>query len=150
MGAVFMAVRRYPEVFPSDLTPLSDATDALEAEVSALSHTIHTRDIGVDYGPRVTDCERRLEDLTYAVAEGIKNVERAEARIRATVSRAKKELEENGLDHPGLTAEHHELFPVDDRGSGEGGLLQMPQLMGEAQSSIPGVSPGQLARIRGY
>ena len=150
VASAFMAVRGYSRVTFSNLTPLSDATDALEAEVSRLATTIHTDDHHADHTVRIADCERRLEEMTYAVSEGIKHVDRAEARIRATVARAKKELEENGLDHPGLTAEHHELFPVDERGSGEGGLLPMPQLMGEAESSVPGVTPGQLARIRGY
>jgi len=150
VGAVVLALRGYSQVTFRSLEPLSDATDALGIEIARVAGTINTDDHSADHTARLSDCERRIDDLVYAVAEGIKNVERTEARIRATVSRAKRELEENGLDHPGLTAEHHELFPVDGTGSPEGGLQPMPQLMAEAESSIPGVSPGQLARIRGY
>ena len=150
VGAVVLALRGYSRVTFRSLEPLSAATDALEIEIASVARTINTDDHSADHTARILDCERRLEDLVYAVAEGIKNVERTEARIRATVSRAKRELEENGLDHPGLTAEHHEIFPVDGTGSPEGGLLPMPQIMADAESSIPGVTPGQLARIRGY
>jgi len=61
-------------------------------------------------------------DINLAVAEGIKNVERAENRIRATVRRAREQLSEHGLESPGLEAEYRDLQVVD------GGRSEAPQV----------------------
>ncbi len=63
--------------------------------------------------------EARFQDLTFAVSEGISKVERAENRIRATIRRARAELEEHGSYSPGLDAEAQELRIVDGKGSVE-------------------------------
>jgi len=55
--------------------------------------------------------------VTTAVAEGIQHVERAENRIKATVRRARRELEDGGVRSPGLEAEARDLFD-DDAGGG--------------------------------
>ncbi len=90
-----------------------------------------------------------LAAVKFAVAEGITHVERVENRIRGTVKRARKELQERGLTSPGLDAEASGLSLVDDEG-GEGTPVPvMPPGVVEPQSSVPGVSPEQLRRVRG-
>ncbi len=60
----------------------------------------------------------RFEELIFAVSEGISKVERAESRIRATVKRARAQLEEGGTYSPALDAESQELRVIDG-GAGE-------------------------------
>lgn len=55
----------------------------------------------------------RLEELLFAVSEGIQKVERTENRIRATVRRAKEQLEDGGVSSPALDAEASELRLLD-------------------------------------
>jgi len=93
----------------------------------------------------------RFEDLIFAISEGISKVERAESRIRATVRRARAELEEGGTYSPALDAEHQELRVID----GEGGREEPVQPMREEVEApdltdIPGDwSPEDLALIQG-
>jgi len=64
--------------------------------------------------------EQRIDVLTLAVDEGIRHVDRAEKRIRATVGRARRELQELGVESPGLEAEAADLRVLDGgQGAGE-------------------------------
>jgi hypothetical protein len=78
------------------LEAVAQAQDALETHAVARAH------------------EERLNMLTLAVAEGIAHVDRAEARIRATVGRARRQLRDAGLEDPGVEAEAGQLFGVDE------------------------------------
>lgn len=70
--------------------------------------------------------DERLQDMTLAIAEGIERVDRSERRVRQVVSRAKKQLDEFGIDDPGLTAEAEQLR-LDYGGRGEQpGMQQLP------------------------
>ena len=78
-----------------------------------------------------------LKELRKAVALGIEHVERTEARIRATVGRAKKELERHGVKHPGLDAEAEILFEGNGDGSEEEGVLPLhPSMAVDALRSV--------------
>lgn len=82
-------------------------------------------------------------DINTAVAEGIKHVERAENRIRATVRRAREELEEGGVRSPGLEAEARDLFGEHGDGGGARGVPPVPNGVGGGQpgrdfSAFPG------------
>ena len=66
--------------------------------------------------------EARLKDLMLAISEGIEKTSRAENRVKATISRARKEFARNGLLDPGLEAEAEQLRLVDGAGGGEGEL----------------------------
>ena len=91
-------------------------------------------------------------DITLAVDEGIKRVDRAERRIKQTVTRARKELEERGFTDPGLDAEAHELRVIDGEGGDVEGVPPVSEDVeepGDEPSSIPGVSLSQLHRARG-
>lgn len=94
--------------------------------------------------------DQRLQELTIAVAEGITHVERAEARVRTTVRRARKELEASGLEHAGLTAEFEQLSVINGGGGDPSGVPPMPtEMASDQESSIPGVSLETLRRARG-
>jgi hypothetical protein len=88
-------------------------------------------------------------DVRAAVAHGIEDVERVNNRISATIRRTKAQLEEHGLESPALDAEAAQLRVVDGGGGDEGGLPPVQESVGEVQSSIPGVSAAELARVRG-
>ena len=93
--------------------------------------------------------ETELQAVKVAVADGIEHVDRVETRIRGTVKRARKELQEHGLEVPGLEAEATTLSLLDG-GGGEGTSMPvMPARVAEDQSSVPGVTPEQLRRVRG-
>ena len=97
--------------------------------------------------------DQHLKDLTFAVAEGIERVSRAERRIHATIKRARKELADHGFESPGLETEAAELRSVDgDRGA-DGKVPAVPETVeaaDDAPSSIRGVSAGHLRRVRGW
>jgi len=65
---------------------------------------------------RGVELERLLGDLTLAVDEGIRRVDRAEKRVAKTVTSARRHIREAGLEHPGLEAEYEELRTPDDNG----------------------------------
>jgi len=90
-----------------------------------------------------------MQTCRAAVAEGIEHVERVENRIRGTIKRARKELHEGGVESPGLAAEVAGLSLVDgERGDTEA-MPVVPAGVVEPQSSVPGVTPEQLRRVRG-
>ncbi len=99
-----------------------------------------------DYTQVFDAIDARFELLTEAVASGIAHVERSEARVRATVARARQELGQFGIEHPGLEAEGEELRFGDGGGSEEEGLPPVHEDVAEGGSSIPGVSAEVLAR----
>ena len=97
----------------------------LETAVEALQGRLRTTETGAHDLARdghetrleLAELEKRIGDLVFAVSEGISKVERAEARIRATVRRARAELEDGGTYSPALDAEAAELHLVDGGGS---------------------------------
>jgi len=124
------------------LEGLAQSQDALEARTLARSH------------------EDRLTNLTLAVAEGIAHVERAEARIRATVQRARAQLAESGIESPALEAEGDQLQLLDEGGGRR--LHAVPDDVDPSPPStrqerpddgrpsvVPGMTRGELRRFRG-
>ena len=102
---------------------------------------------------RVDELEEGAKEIVLAVSEGIERTDRAERRIKATIKRARRELESHGLVDPGVEAEADELRLVDGKGSEEGGLQPVRAPVGEPAeeaSSIKGVSVDVLRRARGF
>lgn len=109
-----------------------------------------------DHGPAfdrhermIEALEERIDSLRLAVSEGIQHVDRAENRIKATVARAQKKLEEHGYESPGLDAEALQLRLVDGGGSEESELPPVHPSVEGTPSSIPGVTLEELQRARG-
>ena len=90
----------------------------------------------------------RIDELQQAVANGIQQVDKNNRRIEAVVRRARKELEEYGLEHPTLEAEAGDLRLVDAGGSKDERVLEVPGAV-EADfedrrpSPIPGLTWGE-------
>jgi len=87
--------------------------------------------------------------LRLAVAEGIEHVERVEKRIQQTVRRAKKELDEGGIEHPGLEAEVANLQLWNGGGGEPERVPPVHEDVGGPESTVPGVTQEQLRRVRG-
>jgi len=90
-----------------------------------------------------------MDTLKAAVAGGIEHVDRIETRIQGAVKRARKELRDAGAEHPGLEAEAAQLSLVHGEGGGEPPVPLVQQPVAEPESSVRGVSPEQLRRVRG-
>jgi len=93
----------------------------------------------------------RIEDLTLAVDEGIKNVQRSERRVRSVVQSARRELQEAGFESPGVEAEATELREVHGDGGDDGKLRAVPTDVeddSQIPSGIPGVSLRQMRTAR--
>lgn len=91
-----------------------------------------------------------IQDLTLAVAEGVRSVARAEKRVAKTVQVARRQLAASGLEHPGLEAEAEELRERDAEGSDEGELPAVQEDVEEDFTEvetygIPGFDPRQLS-----
>ena len=110
-----------------DLQEVRRGIEALEAALEALQGRLATiAAAGSELTQGVQEMstvleghEARFTELIFAVAEGISKVERTEMRIRATVRRARKELEEHGTYSPSLDAEATELRILDGGGGEE-------------------------------
>jgi len=138
---VMEAIMR-PPLDPPDTSPLRKAIDANAESIDWLTKQ-HT---GFE---DLTD--RRVTDLTHAVADGIERVERSENRVHAAVARYRKKLEASGLEDPSVEAEVAGLQLVDGGGSSGGGVPAVQEELGAPQpaaSSIPGVSAEVLAHFR--
>jgi len=83
----------------------------------------------------------RIADLSVAVDEGVKNVQRSERRVRAVVQSARKELAEHGYEHAGLEAEATELRDINADGGENGAVPVVPESV-EVDPSLPSPAPG--------
>ena len=120
------------------LKELAQVAAANQTDVAAAELRLDTLDV-------------TMKNLTLAVADGIERGDRAERRIKATVKRARAELEARGFQDPGLEAEAHELRLIDGEPSPDGGVQPVqPDVArpGEQASSIRGVSIEALRRVR--
>jgi len=97
----------------------------------------------------------QLATLTQAVANGIKEVDKNNRRIESVVRRARKELEDVGLEHPGLEAEAGDLQLSDEPGSPEQGVHPLHEVVGPSgdgsehlPSGIPGATPAMEQELR--
>jgi len=98
------------------------------------------------------ELDRRLVQVTLAVAEGIERVDRAERRIRSTVQRARKELANEGFVSDGLEAENAEIRLLDVGGSEADGVPALrldvgeTDAFGEQQHAQPKGIPGHFSQ----
>jgi len=114
--------------------------------IEGLTETIAT------FAESIEQLNNEIKETRLAVSEGIERVDRSERRIKATVARARSELESRGYKDPGLDAEAFELRDIDGNGSDESGLPAVPETVVESASqisSIRGVATEQLRRVRG-
>lgn len=122
---------------------------AVSPEYALYSSVVRLSDELQEVRAQMAALEASHLDVRAAVAHGIEDVERVNLRIAATIRRTKAQLEEHGLESPALDAEASQLRVVDGDGGDGGGLPAVQEDVGEVQSSIPGVSAAELARVRG-
>jgi len=170
---------RFRDLFGSRAATLA-ALDDIRARVDHLE-TAPVPDLPPSIDARLTDLSRRdadLEDrlllnaqslaelferfealdgwrkeIVIAVGEGIERTDRAERRIKASVQRARKQLESLGYIDDGLESEAVDLRLLDGDGSTKGGVPPVPAEVANApeeSSSIRGVSVETLKRARGF
>lgn len=144
-----------------ETTPPPDLPLALESRLEALSHRdgelqadIDQRAAGIEsLADHIDGFDEWRKDLVIAVSEGIERTDRAERRIQATVSRARRQLAKLGYEDPGLESEAVELQLVDGERSEKGELPAVPTPVAEdvsKPSSVRGVSIETMRRARGY
>jgi hypothetical protein len=88
-------------------------------------------------------------EVRAAVAHGIEDIERVDNRIKATIRRTTRQLEEAGVESPALAAEAAQLHVLDGGGGDVKGLSPVHGELEVVQSSIPGVTAEELAKVRG-
>lgn len=103
-----------------------------------------------DYETRMGALEVDHMDVRAAVAHGIEDIERVDNRIKATIRRTTKQLEEAGIESPALEAEARSFRVIDGGGGDDLELPPVPEELEDAPSSIPGVSAQDLAKVRGF
>lgn len=144
------------EGISAEVRALSGLPAELEACRSLVNDAVALARNALDASQLARVHEDRLNNVTLAVAEGIQHVERAEARIRATVGRARRELRDAGLASPGVEAEAAQLF-LDDgtQGPREGvppvraDVEDITQFDDNEHTGIPGMTRGQIRRMYG-
>lgn len=119
---------------------LETALEALEGRFSeGLQQRLDASQYAHETRSTVNEHSTRFEELIFAVSEGISKVERAEARIRATVRRARAELEAGGTYSPALDAEAQELRVIDGGGGGEARVQPVPESVEQPDlTDLPG------------
>jgi len=142
------------------LDPLREHVSAVDGNLVGLRDTIEDlRDQlatfpskTTEFSERIRLVERRMDEHTHAIAEGIERTARAERRIGQTVARARQRLADSGVVDEGLEAENRGLKLIDDDDRG----IQ-PQTDPAARadyadqpSSIQGVSASTLRAARGF
>jgi len=93
---------------------------------------------------------RKIDQLGQAVVEGISNVERRENRIRATIGRARKELEAHGLESPAVEAEYRDLQAVDGARGATGGVPVVREDVADSRdrfAAFPGSFDGPFLEV---
>lgn len=134
-------------MFTDRLGPLRDRLEDVEERLAHLEavfgdiddriRTIIRGEDGLAASGRVAELEKRLEETRQAVAHGIEDVERRENRIRSTVGRALKVLDEHGFDPtPGLEAEARGLQLVDGDGGEDEGVRPVPEDVEASQAAL--------------
>ena len=144
-----------------ETTPAPDLPSDVHSRLTALSRRdgelqtdlADVQDNHRDLVEHIDGLDHWRKEIVIAVSEGIERTDRAERRIKATVQRARKQLETLGYDDPGLEAEAAELRLIDGDGSPKGEVPTVPTPVEEpasASSSVRGVPAETMRRARGF
>jgi len=108
---------------PSDTPPIAPGQASASVQyVDDLERNLH-------------ELDKRVTELTAAVAHGIEHVDRTEKRVRGIVTGAKRRFAAAGYEDPGVEAEADSL-PRDDAESIEG-VQTVPSDVGPDNGSDP-------------
>jgi len=90
----------------------------------------------------------RFEALTLAVSDGIARSDRAEKRVQRTVTSARRQIREAGLEHAGIEAEHDELRDSDADPIQDAQVLEVSASVAPRRNTgIPGMSSETLEEL---
>jgi len=138
-------------MWKKDLSGILARLDALEtaplpANIANALGSLHDQIVALrassdDSKQQLMLLEARMADLTIGVAEGIKNYERSERRVQATVKRAKAKFAERGFESEGLNAEADDLHEFN---GARGEEPRVPAVREEMEEPI-----GAIATVRG-
>jgi len=144
-----------------ETVPVPDLPEQVEARLAQLSRRDGELQEGLDSQhadvgeliEQVDSHDAWRKEIVIAVSEGIERTDRAERRIKATVQRARRQLESLGYVDDPLEAEAVELRLIDGEGSEKRGVPPVPAEVENAEpesSSVRGVPLETLKRARGY
>jgi len=144
-----------------ETSPVPDLPPAIDARLTQLSRRDADLQDGVDTNAHnlgllqenADGFDHWRKEIVIAVSEGIERTDRAERRIKATVQRARKQLETLGYVDDAVEAEAVELRLLDGEGSRSGEVPPVSTGVDEPSpesSSVRGVPLETLKRARGY
>jgi len=136
-----------PPSIDARLTQLSRRDGELQDDITARDHD------WLELSNHMDDVDGWRKEIVIAVSEGIERTDRAERRIKATVQRARKQLETLGYVDDAVEAEAVELRLLDGDGSEKRGVSPVPAEVADAppeSSSVRGVSAETMKRARGF
>jgi len=133
-----------PTDVPYRLTQLSRRDADLQDGVDTNAHNLNLLQENAD------GFDAWRKEIVIAVSEGIERTDRAERRIKATVQRARKQLETLGYVDDAVEAEAVELRLLDGDGSDQSEVPPVPAPVEESASSVRGVSAETMRRARGF
>jgi len=138
-----------------DLPPSIDArlTDLSRRDADLQQHIELAARYVTELTENVDGLDAWKKEIVIAVGEGIERTDRAERRIKASVQRARKQLESLGYVDDGLESEAVDLRLIDGDGSEKGGVPPVSAEVANApeeSSSVRGVPLETLKRARGY
>ena len=132
LGVLLWSFKRFEQVETAMIRPTETVFDdsKLRYELEAQAEAIER-------------LQNIAKDQNVAISEGIERTDRAERRVRATVARAKKRLDEAGYSDEGIQAEIQEFDQADGFGGRESPVQPLPN--GLAQSTQPDMTafPGR-------
>lgn len=149
LGIVAVGVALWAALTVHGRSPPTPGAEARPYDDSALRQALdHHREVIEAHEERIERLQADYKALVVAVDEGIQDVRRRENRIRASVRRAREELEEFGATSPALEAEASELRELDGEGSEPEGVPPVREDLAERQlvfGAIPGAfSPEEI------
>jgi len=90
----------------------------------------------------------RFESLTLAVSDGIARSDRAEKRVQRTVTTARRQIREAGLENAGIEAEFDQLRDSDADPIEEAQVLEVSESVAPNRNTgIPGMSSETLEEL---
>jgi len=142
-------LRRALDALREQLDGITSRLERVESAPTPHDRVLNLEELGVAQDSQLSQLDRQIKELLFAVETGVERVDRAERRVRGVIQRARKELGARGYEDPGLEAEAYELRAVDGDGGKDGGVPAVPQEMAAVEpeaSSIRGVPAETLRR----
>lgn len=138
LAGVFEVYRRIEDLRDRYETPVPIAYDdqAVRRAIDVLTENHETLD------DALRALAEDIRDQTLAIAEGIERTDRAERRVKAVVTRAKRKLADDGFLDEALDAEAASLRRDDEASGGANGVPPMQQNVGGNPAPDMSAFPG--------